>query len=562
MITFPIYLFLLSLFLNFPSAAFAAPPPSTAIKFFIVNPANSTVGIPVTVTVEARKRNNQVDTNYQSDVTLVVSGFATGGGLVDIVNGVGTREINDSVAETVTLSLSDTEATGLDVSSTQDVIFAAAGAVSWNQQNFWFRDDDGSERTATGFGKENLAVGVPISNLNESGFNQLRTFRLRISFKAEQAAGIIAPQLEFLEYWEQADQQLPTCLSNLGWERVGTTTTSAFSLWDSPNINDQSSTTQQIAGGGPNWTSGLILDESNPSPAKTYDKNQVTEYEWSLAYNRDFSRGNIGPYFLFRISDNGTPLDTYSVCPLVSLAAPYEIKVAPTSVYISGKAYPGAEISVVEKGFRQNNLIAQGAAVSENGDFILRNVGIIQGSYAYSLIIKDKDGRQTQTKVYNVDFISESALIKDVFAPPTTGLLRSLVTKGDFLKIIGYASPKNKVRARLENGISYETNADEGGRYELLINTAPLTFGKHSLRVKQKDSATGKESDDSPTLIFIVSASTVVEADLSGDGIIDIKDWSIFLARWKEKDKSIDLNRDEKTDISDLSVFLRAFRKR
>src|SRR5439155_20940342 len=65
------------------------------------------------------------------DVTLNTSGSATGGGLVDIVNGVGTNNISDQVAQTVNLSLSDSQTTGFNVSSVQDVIFAHGTATKF-----------------------------------------------------------------------------------------------------------------------------------------------------------------------------------------------------------------------------------------------------------------------------------------------------------------------------------------------------------------------------------------------------------------------------------------------
>lgn len=97
-----------------------------ATKFVILDPTDSIPGTPVTVTIQAQNCFDAVVTDYQNNVTLVTSGSATGGGLVDIINGVGTIEINDAVAETVNLSLSDTQSTGLDISSTQDVIFCGA----------------------------------------------------------------------------------------------------------------------------------------------------------------------------------------------------------------------------------------------------------------------------------------------------------------------------------------------------------------------------------------------------------------------------------------------------
>ncbi len=100
------------------------PKPITPTKFVILPPANGTVDAPIMVTIEAQNNAGAIATTYQQDVTLLKSGSATGGGLVNIVNGVGTTTISDMVAETVHLSLSDTQGTGLDVSSTQDVIFS------------------------------------------------------------------------------------------------------------------------------------------------------------------------------------------------------------------------------------------------------------------------------------------------------------------------------------------------------------------------------------------------------------------------------------------------------
>jgi phosphotransferase system IIA component len=98
-------------------------------RYVILDPTDGPVGTPITVTVQAQDQWGNVATGENRDVTLVTSGSATGGGLVNIQNGVGTRSINDAVPETVTLSLSDTQGTGLDVSSIQDVVFGAGAAT-------------------------------------------------------------------------------------------------------------------------------------------------------------------------------------------------------------------------------------------------------------------------------------------------------------------------------------------------------------------------------------------------------------------------------------------------
>src|SRR5205085_1452386 len=93
------------------------------------------VGWPeVAVRVEVRREGGSVVSGGREsgkDVTLNTSGSATGGGLVNIVNGVGTKSISDQVAETVNLSLSDSATTGFDVSSVQDVIFGTGVATAY-----------------------------------------------------------------------------------------------------------------------------------------------------------------------------------------------------------------------------------------------------------------------------------------------------------------------------------------------------------------------------------------------------------------------------------------------
>lgn len=95
-----------------------------ATKFVILGPLpNTPILTPVAITIQAQDASNNVVANFETDVTLVLSGSATGGGLVNIVNGVGTVMIQDAVDEVVTLSLSDTQATGLNVTSTQMITF-------------------------------------------------------------------------------------------------------------------------------------------------------------------------------------------------------------------------------------------------------------------------------------------------------------------------------------------------------------------------------------------------------------------------------------------------------
>jgi hypothetical protein len=99
--------------------------PIVATRFVLLDPNDAMVGTPVTVTVQAQDNSGNIDVSYQDDVSLITNGSVTGGGLIDLENGVGTTTISDTVAETVTLSLMDTRGTGLDVSSIQSVVFSS-----------------------------------------------------------------------------------------------------------------------------------------------------------------------------------------------------------------------------------------------------------------------------------------------------------------------------------------------------------------------------------------------------------------------------------------------------
>ena len=105
-----------------------------AAKFVILDPADGTVDVAVTVSVELQDQfGNLVTTGADTDkdVTLIAGGSATGGGVVDIVAGVGSLDISDQVAETVNLTLTDSAVTGFAVTSAQDVVFAPGALANF-----------------------------------------------------------------------------------------------------------------------------------------------------------------------------------------------------------------------------------------------------------------------------------------------------------------------------------------------------------------------------------------------------------------------------------------------
>ena len=106
-----------------------------ATKFVILNPVDSTVGIPSLVIVQAQSAGNALVTTYQDDVDLVSDGSSVLEGIgqtytANIINGQATVWVNDIVAETVNLTLANPQGSIGDVSSTQDVMFDTAAVAN------------------------------------------------------------------------------------------------------------------------------------------------------------------------------------------------------------------------------------------------------------------------------------------------------------------------------------------------------------------------------------------------------------------------------------------------
>lgn len=235
----------------------------------------------------------------------------------------------------------------------------------------------------------------------------------------------------------------------------------------------------------------------------------------------------------------------------------------------SGKAFPNAKIFVVDKMSERNvnfeTMVDRDATADAEGTFQINFVGIAKASHSFGLIIKDKDNRSTQTKFFNIDTAANELTVKDILVPPTVGIPQRLISRGKPVVVTGNAFPGNRVILEVDGIIEQKVFAEGNGLYTATLDTGALEFGTHVIRAKQVDVVQKLESDYSMSNAFVVSRLTLPKVDLSGDGIVDIKDWSMFLSSWGSKDvmkrKMIDLNGDGRTDISDFSVFIRAVRK-
>lgn len=235
-------------------------------------------------------------------------------------------------------------------------------------------------------------------------------------------------------------------------------------------------------------------------------------------------------------------------------------------VTLAGRAYPGAKLSILSIG-EDTNIVRQSSVASSAGNFevTFKNVGA--GEKAFGLLVQDKDGRSAQAKTFDVNLVDKSNTIRvlNILVSPTIGFTRATVTKGDRLTVVGYASPNAVVEFELDGkSIIERAVADATGFYRVQLRTGDLDIGGHNLKSRQSG-VLGKTSDYSPQKVFNVSNLLVPQVDFNNDSKVDVRDWSIFLARWNSKDANVrilnDLNDDGKVDVSDFSIFAKTLRR-
>ncbi len=238
--------------------------------------------------------------------------------------------------------------------------------------------------------------------------------------------------------------------------------------------------------------------------------------------------------------------------------------VPPTTVTLDGVAFPGASVSVIDKDSPYQTIFTKNVTTGSDSTFHISFVGVLMSQHSYGLIIRDSQGRLSQSKFFNIDTVTHSLTVKDIVVSPTIGFLQTAVARGNPVSIVGFSTPGSIVHVSIDGTMQKDVTAGSDGSYRLSADTGALDFGGHQVRASQTNKA-GVTSDFSPTQVFTVAQTSNVSTDLNGDGVTDIRDMSIFLSRWQSTDpavlKTIDFNSDGKADLTDFSILLRAIRK-
>lgn len=229
------------------------------------------------------------------------------------------------------------------------------------------------------------------------------------------------------------------------------------------------------------------------------------------------------------------------------------------SVVFVGRAYPMSKVTVLKDG-----VTAAATTVGSDGLFNIRIDNVSSGSYMFGVYAEDAKGLRSPVVTAGVTVTpSVTTTVSGVFIPPTIDVDKSEVKRGNPISVFGVASPSAVVEIEVnsEEKLFFRAPTDQSGFYSYTLSTAALAAGRHSARASSL--IPGQVSGQSKAVTFTVGtrdvakkAGAALSADISGDGKVNLVDFSIA-AYWYKKSNppaSSDLNGDMKVDLRDLSI--------
>lgn len=235
------------------------------------------------------------------------------------------------------------------------------------------------------------------------------------------------------------------------------------------------------------------------------------------------------------------------------------VNLPPTSVMFSGKAYPGATVSILKNGVVVSSVLA-----NEQGVFSSTLEEAYSSTILYSLYATDLSGNRSILINYPI-IVSSGYLtqLSGVIFPPTAILDKAQVKEGDYLTLTGYALPTKDLQVVVEdvNGkvTTFSLTSDTTGRYRIVLPITHFTQGDYYIHVKYFD-----DTHIGKLFKFIIGNTNIPSTDLilnipgdyNSDEAIDLKDFSV-LAFWYNKKNVpsyVDTNKDGIVNLVDFSI--------
>ncbi|HUC31338.1 MAG TPA: dockerin type I repeat-containing protein [Candidatus Paceibacterota bacterium] len=491
-----------------------------AIKFIFANVTSSAVaGNGVTFNIETIDSSGAIDPLFEQGVTLSVGGSGAGGGLVTIINGVGTSTVSDDIAETVTLGLEDSQSTGLNVSSTANVTFLPGPVEQFTLNH----PGDMNENTRLGYtlGREDrfgnlVSTGTTVAYLYSNSASPDAAFFAAAAGGTAIASTTILGGSTSTAFWYYDDS-------------LGSRTVTAS---DNPSAPDgaagiaDASDTFTVAPGAVKFIFANVPSSTMAGSAVTVNVYAVDSlndiypsFDGGVTVTTSGSATGGGVVAI--VNGVGTTTITDATAETVTLGlrdtentglgvvATAQIAVAPLplaagasltpslpsagiaagvqpdiALTFSGMAYPGASVRLISKDLGlQAAPVTQAIPVAADGSFLiaLNNVTRLTGQ-TYLLSFVDKNGLIAQTKAYNIP-AQDKLIYGNILAAPTLGFeSTSVIAKNASLVVTGYATPNATVELFIDgNPAGTILVNDPSGEYSYTLSTDGLALGRHAV---------------------------------------------------------------------------------
>ncbi len=234
-------------------------------------------------------------------------------------------------------------------------------------------------------------------------------------------------------------------------------------------------------------------------------------------------------------------------------------------VVLTGWAYPSSEVTILKDGIEQGKALANNAA--EFGAFLEE---LNQGIYTFSLWGADPLGRKSST--YSTTFWIDAGTqttVSDIVLSPTIALANTEYNSGDTIEVFGYSVPGETVEAWFyakgetnlseDNAEVKQTEVRSDGKWNIYFNTTGMGDGQYQMKAKTIIELYG-ESGFSQILGLAIGGALeeglCSGADLNGDGLVNLTDFSILLYYWGTDDDCADQNDDGIVNLTDFSIMM------
>jgi hypothetical protein len=233
----------------------------------------------------------------------------------------------------------------------------------------------------------------------------------------------------------------------------------------------------------------------------------------------------------------------------------------PTTLIILGKAYPDTEVKILKDGKE----IAR-VKTDSQANFSWQTNDITPGVNSLSFWADDKFGLRSILYTLTFEVMPNAVTtVRGAYLPPTIGVDKNVVKRGENLKIFGQTIPEVKVPVYVASPaeIVKETDSKKTGEWEILFDTSPLEDeSMHTAKSQFKTVIEGATivSGFSKFVSFYVGkkppAGACPGADLNQDGKVNLTDFSILLYYWGTNNPCADQNQDGKVNLVDFSIMM------